>query len=55
MILERHASVGQRFTKGDLLYRIANLERVAVLADVYPRDAALLGGNGTARIGYKLR
>jgi membrane fusion protein, copper/silver efflux system len=50
LILERHVAVGQRFMKGDLLYRLANLERVAVLADVHPGDAASLGGNGTARI-----
>ena len=49
-ILERHVAVGQRFMKGELLYRIANLERVWVLADVHPGDAALLGAIGRARI-----
>lgn len=33
-ILERHIAVGQRFMKGELLYRIANLDHVWVLADV---------------------
>jgi membrane fusion protein, copper/silver efflux system len=49
-ILERHVVVGQRFIKGELLYRIANLERVWVLADVHAGDAALLGAIGSARI-----
>jgi Cu(I)/Ag(I) efflux system membrane fusion protein len=41
LILERHVSVGQRFMKGEPLYVIANLERVWVLADVHPTEAAL--------------
>jgi RND family efflux transporter MFP subunit len=50
VILERHVSVGQRFARGDLLYRIANLERVWVLADVYASDATLLNAIRDARI-----
>jgi RND family efflux transporter MFP subunit len=49
-IVERHVAVGQRFMKGELLYRIANLERVWVLADIYPGDAVLLGAFGRARV-----
>jgi membrane fusion protein, copper/silver efflux system len=49
-IVERHVAVGQRFMKGELLYRIANLERVWVLADIYPGDAVLLGTFGRARV-----
>jgi Cu(I)/Ag(I) efflux system membrane fusion protein len=41
-VLERHVAVGQRFMKGELLYRIANLERVWVEADVQPGQRALL-------------
>jgi Cu(I)/Ag(I) efflux system membrane fusion protein len=41
-ILERNVAVGQRFMKGEVLYHIANLSRVWVLADLYARDAALL-------------
>jgi Cu(I)/Ag(I) efflux system membrane fusion protein len=41
-ILERNVAVGQRFMKGEVLYQIANLSRVWVLADLYARDAALL-------------
>jgi RND family efflux transporter MFP subunit len=49
-ILDRHVAVGQRFMKGDLLYRIANLQRVWVLADMHPADAVLLGTVKKARI-----
>jgi Cu(I)/Ag(I) efflux system membrane fusion protein len=42
-ILERNVSVGQRFMKGEVLYDIANLSRVWVLADIYARDAAPMG------------
>jgi RND family efflux transporter MFP subunit len=48
-ILERHVAVGQRFMKGELLYRIANLERVWVVADVQPGQKAPLA-NAKARI-----
>jgi Cu(I)/Ag(I) efflux system membrane fusion protein len=49
-ILERHVAVGQRFLKGELLYRIANLERVWVLADFEPGDAVFEGSLGRARV-----
>ena len=49
-ILERHVAVGQRFMKGDLLYRIANLERVWVLADMQRGQESLPGAIATARI-----
>jgi Cu(I)/Ag(I) efflux system membrane fusion protein len=49
-ILERHVAVGQRFMKGELLYRIANLERVWVLADMQRGQEALFGTIATARI-----
>jgi Cu(I)/Ag(I) efflux system membrane fusion protein len=49
-ILERHIAVGQRFAKGDLLYRIANLDRVWVSAEVPSGDLALLGSVTKARI-----
>ena len=49
-ILERHVAVGQRFMKGELLYRIANIERVWVLADMQRGQEALFGANRTARI-----
>jgi Cu(I)/Ag(I) efflux system membrane fusion protein len=49
-ILERHIAVGQRFAKGELLYRIAALDHVLVLADVSSGDAALLGSVTKATI-----
>jgi Cu(I)/Ag(I) efflux system membrane fusion protein len=49
-ILERHVAVGQRFMKGELLYRIANLERVWVLADMQRGQEVLFGAIATARI-----
>jgi membrane fusion protein, copper/silver efflux system len=49
-ILERHVAEGQRFMKGELLYRIANLEHVWVLADMQRGQEALLGGITKARI-----
>src|SRR5438045_1874211 len=52
-ILDRNVAVGQRFMKGELLYRIANLERVWVLADLRPGAAALLAGIGRAQIRVK--
>ena len=49
-ILERHVDVGQRFMKGELLYRIANLEHVWVLADIQRGNEALPGTVAKARI-----
>ncbi len=49
-ILERHVAVGQRFLRGALLYRIANLDRVWVLADINPGDGVLDGRLRAARI-----
>jgi RND family efflux transporter MFP subunit len=49
-ILERNVAVGQRFMKGEVLYRIANLSRVWVLADVYASDAALMGHIRRAKV-----
>ena len=53
-ILERHVAVGQRFMKGELLYRIANLERVWVLADVHPGDALCRTPSGEHASGWKV-
>ncbi len=49
-ILERHVAVGQRFMKGELLYRIANLDTVWVLADIPLGNEALAGAIAKARI-----
>jgi RND family efflux transporter MFP subunit len=39
-ILARNVSPGQRFDKGFEFYRLANLDRVWILADLFPIDAA---------------
>jgi Cu(I)/Ag(I) efflux system membrane fusion protein len=50
-VLERRLNVGQRFMRGDLLYRIANLERVWVLlADVRLGDPGLRSPLGPAQV-----
>ena len=38
-VLTRNVSIGQKFQRGDELYRIADLRRVWILADVFGRDA----------------
>jgi RND family efflux transporter MFP subunit len=49
-ILERNVAVGQRFMKGEVLYHIANLSRVWVLADIYARDAAPIASIRRAQV-----
>jgi hypothetical protein len=43
-------AVGQPFTNRELLYRIANLERVWVLAELHPGDAALLSAMAADKV-----
>jgi Cu(I)/Ag(I) efflux system membrane fusion protein len=50
LILERHVSVGERFMRGESLYRIARLASVWVLADIHPGEATLTGTIRTAQI-----
>lgn len=38
-VLARNLSIGQKFDRGDVLYRIADLRRVWIIADVFGRDA----------------
>ena len=52
-ILERNVAVGQRFMKGEVLYRIANLRSVWVLADFYARDGALIGSIKKVQVGIQ--
>jgi Cu(I)/Ag(I) efflux system membrane fusion protein len=49
-ILERQVATGQRFMRGEVLYSIANLQRVWVLADVHSGDLLLLSTIKSARI-----
>jgi membrane fusion protein, copper/silver efflux system len=41
-VVARRVSIGQKFERGDELYRIADLRRVWILADVFGRDAELV-------------
>jgi Cu(I)/Ag(I) efflux system membrane fusion protein len=50
IILARGVSQGQRFEKGTELYRIADLNTVWVLADVFESDAAILHPGAVARV-----
>lgn len=39
VVLARNATVGMKFNRGDELFRVADLRRVFVVADVFPNDA----------------
>jgi membrane fusion protein, copper/silver efflux system len=49
-ILARKVSLGQRFTKGAELYRIADLSRVWILADVFENEADLITPHQAVRV-----
>jgi RND family efflux transporter MFP subunit len=49
-ILSRKVTAGQRFQRGDELYRVADLTRVWVLADVFQRESEFIRRGQTARI-----
>ncbi len=50
VILARSISAGQHVERGMEFYRVADLSRVWVVADVYPQDQAYLGPGGTAEV-----
>jgi membrane fusion protein, copper/silver efflux system len=50
IILVRNVSLGQRFEKGTELYRIADISRVWVLADVYETEAEAFRSGAEARV-----
>ena len=49
-VLERDVSVGQRFERGTQLYRIADLSRVWILADVLENEAPFVKPGLVARV-----
>lgn len=49
-IVSRNVSLGQRFEKGTELYRIADLGRVWILADLFENEAQYIGPGLTARV-----
>jgi RND family efflux transporter MFP subunit len=52
-ILARSISTGQRFLKGQELYRIAELERVWVIADLFQHESRLIKSGGIATVRYQ--
>ena len=53
-IVTRNVSFGQRFEKGTELYRIADLGRVWILADLFENEAQYIGPGLTARVSLPL-
>jgi Cu(I)/Ag(I) efflux system membrane fusion protein len=49
-VIARNVSPGQRFDKGAEWYQIANLDRVWILADLFPADAGHAKPGTTARV-----
>ena len=49
-IVTRNVSLGQRFEKGTELYRIADLDRIWVLADLFENEAQYVRPGSTARV-----
>ncbi len=52
-VLARSLSPGERFEKGTELYRIADLSRVWVLADLFENEARLFHSGASARVRYQ--
>ncbi len=50
MVVEKHAIQGQRFMPGEVLYQIADLSKVWMLADVFEQDLAMVHPGQTATI-----
>ncbi len=53
MILARNAAPGQRAERGAELFRIAELNRVWVLADLFENDSRLVRPGSSARVRYR--
>jgi Cu(I)/Ag(I) efflux system membrane fusion protein len=51
-VLEKPALVGMRFSAGDALFRIADLSRVWVIAQVAERDIGLVRAGQPARVAF---
>lgn len=52
IILARNVSLGQRFEKGTELYRIADISRVWILADVYETESEAFRPGAEARVAH---
>jgi RND family efflux transporter MFP subunit len=49
-VLERKVSEGSRFAKGDVLWKIADIESVWVSADLYPEELSSISGTRSAAV-----
>ncbi|MFP5212447.1 MAG: efflux RND transporter periplasmic adaptor subunit [Acidobacteriota bacterium] len=50
IVISRNVSPRQRFEKGGELFRVANIDRIWVMADVYWREAEYIKCGGRARV-----
>jgi membrane fusion protein, copper/silver efflux system len=50
VVLERKVSEGSRFSKGEVLWQIANIESVWVTAELFPEDLASISGVRSATV-----
>lgn len=50
IVLERNASEGTRFNRGDVLWKIADIESVWITADLFPEDMQAVSGARTANV-----
>jgi len=50
IVMEKKAVQGMRFMPGEMLYQVADLSRVWVIADVFEQDLALVKNGSRARI-----
>ncbi|OIQ69819.1 cation efflux system protein CusB precursor [mine drainage metagenome] len=50
IVMEKKAVQGMRFMPGDMLYQVADLSRVWVIADVFEQDLALVKNGAKAKV-----
>jgi RND family efflux transporter MFP subunit len=50
VVLDRKVSDGTRFRMGDVLWEIANIESVWIIAELFPEDLASFSGSRTAEV-----
>jgi len=55
LVVARNAFSGQRFTRGEELFRIADINHIWILADVFENDARLVRAARSATIRYQDR
>lgn len=53
VVIEKLARVGQRFMPGEVMYQVASLDRVWVVANVFEQDVAALATGSRARATFE--